>query len=48
MQAITRIILIPLVVFLAILSLIGRRFVNDPMLFVLGGGLIFLVVYLLG
>ena len=48
MNSISRIILLPVLILFAILAPIGRRFVNDPMLFILGGGLIFLIAYLLG
>ncbi len=48
MQMFARVVIFPVLVIFAILAPIGRRFVNDPMLFILGGGLIFLVAYLLG
>ncbi len=48
MQMFARVVIFPVLVVFAILAPIGRRFVNDPMLFILGGGLIFLVAYLLG
>ncbi len=48
MRPIARMMLTPVAILLAILFLIGRRFVNDPMLFILGGGVIFLIAYWLG
>ena len=48
MQMFARVVIFAVLVVFAILAPIGRRFVNDPMLFVLGGGVIFLTTYLLG
>ena len=48
MQTITRIIAVAILAILTILAPIGRFFVNKPVSFLLGGGAIWLIAYLLG